>query len=434
MPSTPTVRPRWRRRLAIAAAVVVVLLGAAVAALPLLVDSDAVRRVIEREISALASGEVRYDSLAVRFFPQPRAAVRGVTVRVPGAVDGRAAVLEIRLALLPLLTGNVRPTAIRVEQPAFEVRIAPGGAVGGDPFATYRESVGPIVDALARDARGMTIAIVDGRLDVVYAGRRLASLSELAAQADVSADAIDASVSSGGDQWRTAQGRLTIAPGSLAASAKLQVSGLQAAGLLEAMQSEGGLVVRPGALDATLDTETDGRSTVRAMLTTSSPQITLARGARTLELGAMRMTAEVGHDGQALALTLRGLQLGDLLPQATGSFRVQPDGAAPALELQIPAVDLARLRAAALTLADDLDAVRTAAAIVTAGTARALTVSAAGSDFPALGELRAFRAQAQLDAAAVSVPAVGIAVKKGAGRLALAEGELRGTELSGEIG
>ncbi|HLB15826.1 MAG TPA: AsmA-like C-terminal region-containing protein [Burkholderiales bacterium] len=434
MPDTPTDRPRWRRRLAIAVAVVVLLLGAAVAALPLLIDSNAVRRVVEREISALAGGDVRYDSLAVHLFPQPRAAIRGVSVRVPGLVDGRAAELDVSLSLLPLLAGNVRPTAIRIEQPAFEVRIEPGGGGAGDPFAVYRESVGPVVDALARDARGMTIEIVGGTLDVAYAGRRLVSLSDLAAQADVSAEAIDASVSSAADLWRAAQGRLTISPGSLAASAKLQVTGLQAGGMLDAMQSESAFVLRPGPLDASVDAQTDGHSTVRATLTTAAPQITLARGARTLDLGAVRLAAEVGHDGQALALTLRGLQLGNLLPQATGSFRVQPDGAAPALELQIPAVDLARLRAAALTLADDLDAVRTAAAIVTAGTARALTVSAAGSDFAALADVRAFRAEAQLEAAGVAVPAARIAVTKGAGRLAFAEGALRASELTGETG
>jgi len=434
MPSTSADRPRWRRRLAIAVAVVVVLLGAALAALPLLVDSDAVRRVVEREISALAGGDVRYDSLAVHLFPQPRAAIRGVTVRVPGLVDGRVAELDVSLSLLPLLAGNVRPTAIRIEQPAFELRIEPGGGGAGDPFAVYRGSVGPIVDALARDARGMTIEVVDGRLDLAYAGRRRVSLSGLAAEAEVSADAIDASVSSAADLWRAVQGRLTIAPGSLAASAKLQVTGLQAATVLDAMQSTGALAVRPAPLDASLDAETDGRRTARATLTAALPQLALVRGARTLELGAVRVAADVARDAQALTLSLRSFQLGELVPQATGSLRAKPDGTAPALALQIPALDLARLRAAALTLAGDIDAVRAAAAMLTAGTVRELTLTAAGGDFAALAELRALRAEAQLEAAAVAVPAAGIAVRKGGGHLALAEGELRGTELTGEIG
>jgi hypothetical protein len=429
-----TDRPRWGRRIVIAVAVVVLLLGAAVAALPLLVDSNAVRRVVEREVSALAGGEVRYDSLAVHLFPQPRAAIRGVSVRVPGVVDGRAARLDVGLALLPLLAGNVRPTAIRIESPAFEVRIEPGGGGAGDPFILYRESVGPIVDSLARDARGMTIEIAEGRLDVVYAGRRLVSLSGLTAQADVSADAIDASVSTAADLWRTAQGSLTIAPGSLAGSAKLQVTGLQAAGLLAALQLEGALAVQPGPLDARVDAETDGRSTVRATLTASTPQIALARGARTLDLGAVRVAADFARDAQTLSLSLRSLQLGDLVPQATGSLRARPDGTAPAVALQVPALDLARLRTAALALAEDLVVVRGVTAALTAGTARALMVSAAASDFAGLADPRALRAEARLEGAAMAFPAAGIAVKKGAGRLALAEGELRGSELTGEIG
>jgi hypothetical protein len=422
----------WGRRATITAAVVVVVVAAAVAALPWLVDSAAVRRVVEREISTLAGAEVRYDSLAVHFFPQPRATVRGVSVRVPGAVDGRAAALDVGLALLPLLTGSVRPTAIRVEQPAFEVRIEPG-AGAGDPFTVYRESVGPVIAALARDARGMTLEIADGRLEFVYAGQRRASLSALAARADVSADAIDASASSAGDLWRAAQGRVTITPGSLAATAKLQVSGLHA-GILEAMQSESGLVLRPGPSDASVEVRTDGRSTVNATFTAASPQGTIARGSRTLDVGAVRVAAEFRRDGEGFALALHGLQLGELLPQVTGSFRVRPDGAAPALELQVPAVDLGRLRAAALTLADDLDAVRTVAAIVQGGTARTLAVSAAGSDLLALGELKAFRVQVQVEAAAVAVADAGITVRKGAGRLELVEGELRGTDLNGAIG
>jgi hypothetical protein len=423
----------WARRAAIGAAVVVALAAAAAAALPWLVDSTAVRRVVEREISALAGGEVRYDSLAVHLLPQPRAAIRGVTVHVPGAVDGRAAALEVRLALLPLLAGNVRPTAIRIEQPAFTLRIERGAGGAGDPLIVYRESVGPIVAALARDAQGLTLEIVDGRLELVYAGQRRASLSALAARADVSADTIDASVSSAADVWRAAQGRVTVTPGSLAATAKVQVSGLHA-GVLEAMQSESAFVLQPGPSDASVEVRTDGRDTLNATFTAASPQGTIARSARTLDVGAVRVAAEVRRDGQGLALALRGLQLGDLLPQATGSFRVQPDGAAPALELQVPAVDLGRLRAAALTLADDLDIVRTVAAIIRGGTARALVVSAAGSDLLALGELKAFRVEAQVEAAAVAVPAVGIAIRNGAGRLAFAEGELRGSELSGEIG
>lgn len=202
----------WGRPAAIAAAVLVALLVVAVAALPWLVDSNAVRRVVEREISARAGGEVRYASLRFRFFPRPHAEIRELSVRVPGVADGRAARLDVEFSLVPLLTGNVRPTTIRVKRPAFEVRIEPGGAGARDPFTAYREAVGPLVDTLTRDAQGMSLEIAGGRLDVVYAGQRLVAPSELTARADVSAEAIEATAKSAADLWGAAQGRLTIAP------------------------------------------------------------------------------------------------------------------------------------------------------------------------------------------------------------------------------
>jgi hypothetical protein len=98
-------RARWPRRLAIALGLVALLLGGAVAMLPWLMDSAAVRRVIEREISARAGGKVGYDSLALRLLPRPRAEIRGARVQDAGALAGHAALLDVELSLAALLRG-----------------------------------------------------------------------------------------------------------------------------------------------------------------------------------------------------------------------------------------------------------------------------------------------------------------------------------------
>lgn len=425
-------RPSRRRRLAVTGAVVAVLLGVGIAAVPLLVDTEAVKRAVERQVSETAGGEVRYESISVHLFPQIRAEISGAAIRIPGVVEGRIAALDVRIAWLPLLMGDIRPAAIRVERPSLEVRIEPGEA--GDPFAAYRAALGPVVEMLAREARGMTLTIAGGKLDIVYAGQPLVSLSELEAEADVSAKEIVATVSSSADLWSTAQGRLKIAPGSLAASAKVQVSGLRVAELLDALLAERALRVRPGAVEASLDAETDGRSAVRAALTASTSQLVVARGARTLDLGALRIAADAARDGQAATITLGELQLGTLLPGATGSLRARANGAAPALELKVPVLDLARVRDAALKLAGDVDAVGTAVAAVTAGTVRGLTFSTTGDDFASFTDPQALRAEATLEGIALALPAVGISVKNGAGRIVLAEGTVQGSELAGGIG
>ena len=161
---------------------------------------------------------------------------------------------------------------------------------------------------------------------------------------------------------------------------------------------------------------------------------TLARGARTLELGAIRAAVDARRDGGALAVSLTQLQIGDHVPAATGTLRAKPDGSGPSVELQVPALDLGRLRAAALALAGDLDAVKTAAAFVTAGAAQNLKASAAGSDFGSLATLGSVRAGAQVTAVALAFPQIGISIADGRGDLALADGTLHGSALAGTIG
>jgi hypothetical protein len=198
--------------------------------------------------------------------------------------------------------------------------------------------------------------------------------------------------------------------------------------------AQGEVNVVDGALAATLSAETDGRESVRATLTASAPQMTLARGTRTLALGSVRTTLDASRDGAGLAVSLRALQLGELLPAATGTLRAKPDGTAPSVEVQVPALDLARLRAALVAIAGDLDAMQAALAFVPTGTAQGLSASAAGADFGALAALGAIRAETALVGGALELPPQGIRITGATGRFALAEGTLRGSGLAGAIG
>ena len=214
------------------------------------------------------------------------------------------------------------------------------------------------------------------------------ALSKLAAQADVARDAVAVRMTAAADRWREAEGRLRIVPGSLASSATLRVRGLETRGLLETLGPPGALAVRSAAVDGSLEARTDGHGVVHATIEASSPRLTLERGPRRLVLGAARLGAEMARDAKTLTVSLRRLELGDLLPGATGSLRARADGAGPALELTVPALDLARLRERALVLAGDVEGVRVAAGIVRAGTLRGVKLASAGSGLAALGELQ----------------------------------------------
>ena len=114
---------------------------------------------------------------------------------------------------------------------------------------------------------------------------------------------------------------------------------------------DGALAVHPGAVDARLEAQADGLGALRAALDASSPELVLERGARQLAVGAVRVAAEVARDPTTLTVSLRRLELGDVVPGATGTLRANADGTAPALKLELSTLDLARLREGALRLA-----------------------------------------------------------------------------------
>jgi hypothetical protein len=327
----------------------------------------------------------------------------------------------------------VRPTAVRIERPVLQARIAPGATVV-DPFAGYRAALGPIADALVRDAAGTSIAIDGGELAVTYGERRMVSLSGIEVAAEISTEAISATVSAAGDSWRTAQGSVRLIPGTLAATAQLKLSGVRATRLFDASPSDPALRVSLETADLTLDVATDGRSAIRGSITGSAPRAAIARAGRTLELGAVSLSLDASRSGDALVFGLRDFRAGDLIPGATGTLRTKADGTAPALELQVPALDLQRAGAAALALAGDLVAVRETVEALQRGTLHDLTLNATARDLALLADPSALRVTARLDAATVAVPAAGIVVKNGSGRFSMVDGVLQASELTGGIG
>ena len=427
--TTPAARSRWRRRLLLPAAGIALLAVVALLGLPRLADSDAVRRALERRISALAGGEVHYDSLSLSFVPSPRAELRNVTLRVEKSIDARMPALEIAIAPLALLAGEVRITALRATGPAITVQWAPDS--GRSPPTADRAAIKDALAALGRDLHDASIEVTGARVEVVAAGERLLSITELALAATLSSRSIEATASGATDLWRKAQGRLRIAPDTLAASLQLEIQGLDAA---RALPAHGALAIRRGTVDARVDATTDGRGSVRGTLGATAPQLVVGRGERELDLGRVRLVLEASRDSEALAVSLRELELGNLVSGATGALRARPDGTAPAIELRVPTLDVARLNGAAAAIAGDIDSVRATAAILTGGRVGGLAVTLNAPDLSALADSTGLRVEAKVEAATVSVPAAGITARDVAGHLAVAGANLSATELAGRIG
>ena len=207
---------RWLRRLAVAGAALATIVACVIGLALLLVDTDGVKRAAERQFTQSVGGEASYESASLKLFPRPGVAFSGITIRVPGAVSGQIAGLHIRVAWLPLLYGEVRPTAVRIEGPVLEMRIAPRAT--GDPSQGYGAALGPLADGLARDSAGVSMAIEEGEITVAH-GEQMLSFSGLQVAAQVSAtdgrSAIRASVTGSAPRAAIARADRTVELGAV---------------------------------------------------------------------------------------------------------------------------------------------------------------------------------------------------------------------------
>src|SRR5438093_5098449 len=82
----------------LAAGVLVAALLAVTAALPLLLNGEAAKAAIERQLTLLTGGDFRYETLDLKVWPRPTAELRQVTFHVTPVAEGAAERVVVRFA------------------------------------------------------------------------------------------------------------------------------------------------------------------------------------------------------------------------------------------------------------------------------------------------------------------------------------------------
>jgi hypothetical protein len=314
-----------------------------------------------------------------------------VALRIAPDADAVAARVVLQFALLPLLRGEVRVSLVRLEQPVLTVRIpAFDDAPVADLVAAYRGAVGPATDWLAQNAPGVAFEVRDGTVDLAAPGVPSLRLDALAADGDVSSDAITVTMAAHANQWRNARAHARIDTHSLAANLELDVEALDATPALERVLASSSTRILPGLSTVSLGMTTDGRGLASAQLSIAMPALGLTRNGSRLDVGAARARLRTTWSVPETLLVVEELQLGNLLPAATGSLKLRPGTGGTVLDAALPRVDVGRALAEALRLADDGSWVHALAAIVKGGNALDLRVNVAGDDLGVLADPSAY--------------------------------------------
>ncbi len=428
--------PRRRSFRWLLVGLLVTLVAATLAVTLTLVNGEAAKAAIERQLATHTGTDIRYETLDLRVWPGPVAELHQVTFRVTPDIEGTVERVALEFALLPLLKGDVRISLARIERPALVVRIsafrdapAPEGLV-----AAYRDAVDPILGWLALYAREVAFVVRDGTVDLAAPGWPTLRLDALTVDGEVSSETLEARIEAHANIWRDAHAHARIETGSLAASLELQIDQLEAAPLFERALAASPVKIAPAASAITLLVETDGTRAATAQLSVAMSGLGITRNGSRLDVGASRARVRATYSPPETALAVEELRVGDLLAGATGSLKFRPGEGGTVLDAAIGRVDGGRLRAAALGLANDLGLVRTLATSVQRGIALDLRAHVAGDGLEILADPLAYELSTDVEAADIDVPPLALRLSGTSGSVRIAQRVLSARGVAATIG
>src|SRR6478672_9980929 len=109
----------WRKKAAVTAAVLALLLAVAALVAHALFDGERLKAMAQDRVRADWSRELAIDTLSLKLFPVPTVRATGVALSAPAWAHepqlAAADLLEVRLSWRALLSGHVAPGALNIE-------------------------------------------------------------------------------------------------------------------------------------------------------------------------------------------------------------------------------------------------------------------------------------------------------------------------------
>jgi hypothetical protein len=417
-----------------------VFLVIALISVPRLLDAPSIRAQLERQLSQALQGEVAWDALEIRLLPFPRGVVRNARIALPGTVAGRADLVELDLRLLPLLRGRVDIGTVTVLRPVFRLDIAPSPPSAAkpqpavDPITAYRQALQPVTKAIQTFAPHMTLVIDEGQVEVFAPGLPRIGASEIKLRAETDASAIAVKAGAVGNYWEHVQLGARLVFADLSAGVTLEAIGLKPQTMLDTLLAdiEPAIVLPSAGVHA--EAHTDGRTSFELGATADVAAASLHRRGRQLDIADVHVKAAARVSAQSIDLELTELRLGELLSAGRAKLRLAGSEWEPQADIEIAALDLGRLRAAALDLAGDMPVVRDYVARIRGGFIADARLSAKADTFASLFGPSNLTASLTLEDAAALAPVVEQEVKQVSAKVELIDGVVKVRDAAAGLG
>lgn len=401
---------------------------------PLWIDAPSIKARVVSWIDQATAGRITYERLELHYLPTLR-----VTLERPGfsradLVEFVAKSASVELALVPLLTGRIRPSRLRVDAPRVRMQLPPS-ASDEEPLSRERieQAMHAVVDTLVERLPGMVAEVVDGRVALQVARHAPVQFDDVNVRTAVSDVAVDARLACRSDLWRQLVVDARFTRKDLVGAGRAELTALRLSRLGEVLGTGRGWPVRSADVDATVSWEMRGLTGVQAEASISAPAVVLQSGAAETTLAGVALDVAAKLSDRTFALELTRLALATPKVEATGRLSWQQPGGF-VLDAKARNADVPGLYALLRDLAPQIDRLAQGRARVESGTITSLTIASRSEDLRHLFEPSALRASGVVAGVAVSVPELDVRFRDVSATISLAQGELRVQRVAGAIG
>jgi hypothetical protein len=407
--------------------------------LPQLVNLEAVKQGILNTVSSETGSQLTYSRLEILYLPRPSITLEQATLSAPGDFKVSLSALRVYPEIAGLLEGQIRLAALHIENPRFTYQPnsstgKPRGGLTSIPAETVRNAAASLLAIPVFQTPGFRIHIKNGQLSIPSAAGSEIRFQSINARAHRTLEKLRIRLNCNSNLGRKISISAHVLPGSLNAFAAVRILGFRPHLLVNQRQMRRFFPIVDSRVDLDLKLQIANADRLRIELNGTNPFIQLRRpGVETvLKSQAIKVVANIRQDTTVVSFSDVKLDQPGL--QVSGSLffnRSDPD---IRVDLSAAGIDVAALRQTALGLLGFDETVRTIFTIITGGHVPIITIHARGKSPADFSEVSNYIIRGNISGGDIFIPGVSLDINNVRGEASIADGMLRGTNISARLG
>lgn len=403
------------------------------------INREHVKEDLLAYLSEKIGGEVKFESLDFHLFYRPHVYVKGGEFSIPGKAEGNFDTLIVYPKILPLIEGKVEISTLWMYRP--DVTVLVGEASGeeaevGDEEITIddlRTSIRQTLDFLSSGERGLNAKIEDGSFVFRKNSSELITFSGLNASVLLPDDELSLQFTGNSSLWRsmTFNGRINVK--SYKGTGNLALKGFEPHKIID-FSFPGKDIISTSDINLNTKFSTEDLRVLKVGLDASVPDLTLSKDDEIYKLAGSNISGDLYLDGNKRVININTADMTNPGINLSGKYESDKSSGKVSLFLKGNNVDAKSVRDGALFVAGENDIVATIFDVVRGGTVPVITLDAEGDSFRDLWRQGHFVIKGSMENGHIFIPVANFDILEAKGEAEIADGMLKGTNLSGKLG